>query len=343
MNLTRVGVLRGGPSNEHDVSLQSGATVLRNLSPEKYHAIDIFIDRDGQWHIGGLAMSPHDVLSKVDVVFNALHGAYGEDGKVQRILDMHGIPYTGSDSISSAIGMNKALSKKAFQKAEIEGKIGLKIAQHVLIDKSEIEAETGGDDDTALASVLREKLLAIFRSFPMPVVVKPVASGSSVGVSIARSFEELEAGVVAAFEFGDVVMIEEFIQGTEATCGVIEGLRGQDLYALPPVEIRPTHGGFFDFEAKYEGKSHEIVPGNFTHAEKVELERLARAAHTALGLRHYSRTDFIISPRRGIYILETNTLPGLTEASLVPKALHAVGVSIRDFLDHLITLAIARK
>jgi D-alanine-D-alanine ligase len=183
----------------------------------------------------------------------------------------------------------------------------------------------------------------IFRTFPLPVVVKPAASGSSVGVSIVKKFQDIEAAVKLAFKSGDTVIVEEFVPGIEATCGVVDGLRGVEIYALPPVEIRPTHGGFFDYAAKYEGKSNEIVPGNFSPADKAELARLSEIVHRTLGLRHYSRSDFIISPKRGICFLEVNTLPGMTDASLLPKSLAAVGVKLSDFFDHLIGLAINGK
>lgn len=325
MNVTRVGVLRGGPSDEYEVSLKSGGTVLKHLSPEKYQPIDIFIDREGNWHVAGIEVNPHDVLSRVDVVVNALHGKYGEDGKVQAVLDRHGIPYTGSGSLASAVAMHKALTKNA-----LVGH-GVQMARHILIEKKEIDQN------------LEQKLLSIFRSFPLPVVVKPVASGSSVGVSVVKKFEDFEQAVLSAFKSGDTVMIEEFIPGVEATCAVIDEFRGAKIYALPPVEIRPTHGGFFDYQAKYQGKSLEIVPGNFTHEQKDEIMKLASIVHKALGLRHYSRTDFIVTPRRGIFMLEVNTLPGLTDESLLPKSLAAVGVKLSDFFDHLIHLAIGRK
>jgi D-alanine-D-alanine ligase len=149
---------------------------------------------------------------------------------------------------------------------------------------------------------------------------------------------ELAPALLEAARHGRSVLIEEYISGTEATVGVIEGFRGQELYVLPPVEIRPRNG-FFDYEAKYvAGKSEEIVPATFSAKLKEELAILAWKAHRALGLRHYSRSDFIISPRRGIYILETNTLPGLTEGSLVPLALRSVGSDTVDLVEHLIKI-----
>jgi D-alanine-D-alanine ligase len=193
----------------------------------------------------------------------------------------------------------------------------------------------------------------------LPYIVKPISGGSSIGVFLIKSREEFADAMFKVLERGDSILIEEFIPGVEATVGVIEGFRGQELYALPPVEIRPIGGNFFDYEAKYKGKSpplpgenrnvyrrekaaEEIVPATFSTSIKKELEKLAVAAHEALGLRHYSRSDFIISPRRGIFILETNSLPGLTDESLVPKALKAVGSSLSELADHLVMLALSR-
>ena len=177
----------------------------------------------------------------------------------------------------------------------------------------------------------------------MPVAAVEAIASKIFGADRVFSAETLEAAIEKAFEHSESVLIEEFIDGIEATCGVIDGYRDHEHYPLPPIEIRPHKGSFFDFAAKYEGLSDEIVPGNFTAAEKKELEQLAIRAHKALGLRHYSRSDFIIHPKRGIFILETNTLPGLTEESLVPKALESVGASLEHFLDHILQLAINEK
>lgn len=322
MALINVGVLRGGPSNEYEVSLKSGGVVLRHLNTEKYKPHDIFIDKDGIWHMGGIPRKPHEIISQLDVLFNALHGEYGEDGKIQQILENHNARYTGSDALGSALGMNKALAKEIFKDQ------GIKTAHYTVVEDK---------------NNLHNTALELFRAFPMPAVVKPNTSGSSVGVSIVKSFHELEAALRHAFEFSDSVIVEEFIPGVEATCGVVEGYRDHELYALPPIEIRPHGNRFFDYEAKYQGKSEEICPGNFDHDTKAMLEYLAKTAHRALGLRHYSRSDFIVSPRRGIYILEVNTLPGLTEESLLPKSLNAVGSNLAHFLDHVIELALNSK
>ncbi len=324
----RVGVLRGGPSHEYEVSLKSGATVLNNLNSDKFEGVDIFIDKQGVWHIDGLVVKPENALKRIDVAFIALHGEYGEDGQIQKILEHHNIPFTGSDSFSSAIGMNKALSKDAYKKR------GIQSPYHKLIK---------ADDKDIKKDNLHNLAMQIFKTVHLPFVIKPVSAGSSVGVFIVNDFEGIEVALKKAFEVSDDLMIEEYIKGIEATCGVIENFRDQKLYALPPVEIRPIGKDFFDYEAKYEGKSEEICPANFSHDIKEEIMRLSKLAHEALGLNHYSRSDFIIHPKRGIFILETNTLPGLTEASLLPKALHAVGGKLEHFIDHLITLAINRK
>lgn len=326
-HIIRVGVLRGGPSSEYEVSLNSGASILSALREDqngKYQPKDIFIDRQGNWHIDGLAIKPHDIAHKIDVIFNALHGTYGEDGKVQSFLETHGIPFTGSGSLSSALGMNKVLSKK------IMASQGIKSPYYKELLTSEFKKAP------------QETALMMFSSFSLPAVVKPTASGSSVGVSIVQKHTDWLPALLSAAEHGDSILIEEYIPGIEATCGVIESFRGKEVYALPVIEIR-SKTGFFDYDAKYKGMSEEIVPATFSQELKKEIEDLAIRIHNILGLRHYSRSDFIIHPRRGVYALEVNTLPGLTSESLIPKALHAVASDLRELADHLIQLALNKK
>lgn len=316
---TVVGVLRGGPSSEYEVSLKTGASVLEHLDKNKYEPRDLFISRGGEWHAHGVAVEPEKALKGIDVVFNAMHGEFGEDGRVQRQLDLLGVPYTGSNAFASAVAFNKAHTKDAVQK------LGVKVAHGMVI-------ENGQDDIEALAHKL-------FRSFPHPAIVKPVAGGSSVGTQVAHSFLGLEDALQIAFAVSPKVLIEEYIKGREATVGVVDNFRNEQTYALMPVEIiPPSHQPFFNYEAKYSGETTERVPGNFTDAEKAELERIAKAVHEGLNLSHYSRSDFILS-KRGIYFLEVNTLPGLTSESLLPKALNAVGSNLTHFIDHVLTLA----
>lgn len=322
MTTLRVGVLRGGPSHEYDVSLRTGAHILENLSLEKYRPLDIFIDKKGEWHVGGMPLTPAKALEHIDVALIAMHGEYGEDGTVQKILEQFGVPYTGSASYPSSISFNKHLAK------ELAKKTGVKMAPHIIVD---------------ITNDLERRITEIFRTFPHPTVVKPLAAGSSHGVSIVHSFEDLRGALAKAFEISPKAIIEQYMRGREATCGVIDNFRGEDVYALLPIEIiPPKQAGFFSYEAKYDESSQEICPGNFSAEEKAELQSAAKAIHQALGLRHYSRSDFIVTPR-GIYFLEVNTLPGLAPECLVPKSLDAIGCSMSDFLDHLVSLAIGKQ
>ena len=323
MSKKKVGVLRGGPSSEYEVSLKTGKSVMDNLA-DRYEVLDIFIDKEGVWHYLGVPIKPERIFKMVDVIFNALHGAYGEDGTVQKLMDTFGIPYTGSTALASAVGMNKVLSKNIYKNNN------LKTPLHKTISKN---------DDIQI------EVVKLFKTFPMPVVVKPVNGGSSVGTAIAKTLADLELAISDALKYSDTALIEEFIAGKEATCGVIDNFRNEAIYALLPVEIgKSKESTFYDYNAKYISNTQEIIcPGNFTEVEKRMVQQMAQEAHKVLGLRHYSRSDFIIHPKRGIYILETNTLPGLTDHSIIPKSVKAIGCSLPDFLDHLITLALAEK
>jgi D-alanine-D-alanine ligase len=318
----KVAVLRGGPSSEYEVSLKTGKNVIDNL-PDKYIPTDVFISKDGSWHIDGVPTTPYKVFQNVNVVFNALHGEYGEDGKVQQLLEKFNVKYTGSKTLASALGMNKILAKEIFIKA------GIKTPIYKVFNKKEN---------------IKNEALSIFKSFPIPAIVKPNGSGSSMGVSIIKKLDDVVPSIEEAFKYSDTVIMEEFIEGKEATCGVIEKFRGEEFYTLFPVEItHPKEYKFFNFEAKYSGKSKEICPGNFSKNESEMVQKMAIEAHRVLNLKHYSRSDFIVSPKRGIYILEVNTLPGLTKESLLPKSLEAIGCSMSEFLDHILTLALEGK
>lgn len=334
--MLKIGVVRGGISGEHGVSLASGAQVLSHLRSEKmaskYSPIDIFIDKEGIWHVNGIPTTLDKIAKRVDVIINALHGDYGEDGKIQQELELMGIPYTGSGPLSSAIGYNKLLTKQEF------ARLGIKTPRHMLFPAYQ------EDFDGPKNRYAEKKAREVWEKMSPPWIVKPLTGGSSMGVHVCKTFESL----VNAFKDGmdkDVsVLVEEFIKGKEATVGVIDNFRGKKVYTLPPIEIRvPKTSTFFDSEVKYNGKSQEICPGNFTEEEKKELERLASLIHTGLDLSHYSRSDFIIHPKKGIYALEVNTLPGLTNESLMPKALRAVGSDLPEFIEHIINLAKKRK
>lgn len=356
----RVGVVRGGTSSEYPVSLQTGGSVIKHLPASKYRVHDVLITRDGKWHFDGIEKKPEQIMKHVDVLFNALHGEFGEDGKIQSLLDTYKAAYTGSGALSSAIAMNKVLTKKHLaDHAARSGNAKIKTAVHLVLRKAEVEKVA-----VAFVDAVKKKAVEIFKTFPHPAVVKPASAGSSIGVSIVSTLKQLEAAIHSAFEHGDTVLIEEYIAGKEATCGVIDHFRGEKHYVLPPVEIRKPDGAkgkndsgtkagekseaggkmtFFDYEAKYGGATEEVCPGNFTAAESAEIQRMAREVHRSLGLKHYSRSDFIVHPRRGVYFLEVNTLPGLTEHSLFPKAMRAVGSGLTELVEHLVGLAIGKR
>lgn len=332
--MIKVGVIRGGVSGEYEVSLKTGSNVLSHLNSDKlnktYKAIDILIDKDGVWHINGKPVSTEDVFNSVDVIFNALHGDFGEDGKVQQMLDQWKIPYTGSGSFASALGYNKVLAKEQFVK------LGIKTPHYLVIPKYENEDGDIEDYGANVANQIHDKLAP-------PWIIKPLSGGSSVGMRMCKTYPDLISAFMDGVNSESDVLVEELIEGKEATVGVVNNFRDQSVYVLPSIEIRiPKSKSFFDFEAKYTGVSEEVCPGNFSNVEKEELSRLASLIHTGLNLDHYSRSDFIIHPKKGIYALEVNTLPGLTNESLIPKMLNAVGASVPEFIDHILKLAIKK-
>lgn len=322
---TRVGVLRGGPSPEYEVSLGTGQAILANM-PEEYEPLDIFISKEGVWHTSGAEKNPYDILKTVDVVVNAMHGAFGEDGRVQRFLENFGIPYTGSDALASALGMNKILAKQIFERQ------GLKTPHHILVEQN------------ANGEVTKQMVELINESLPFPIIVKPINSGSSLGISLVERKQNIESALRKAFLHSPRLLVEEFIAGKEATCGLIEGFRGKNVYTLLPVEVKLDKKEiFYDYDSKY--KNLEIkhaIPGNFSEVEKNQIEAATALAHRALGLRHYSRADFIVHPKRGLFILEVNTLPELTHRSSFVRSLEALGGSLKEFLSHLIPKALGK-
>lgn len=318
---TVVGVLRGGPSREHEVSLQTGATILANLPEERFRTRDIYIDRQGVWHDRGRPVSPERVLRQIDVALIGLHGDYGEDGKVQKLLERFGVPYAGADPLGSHLAMHKVMSKARAEEA------GLSTPEFRYVERE--------GDAEAIA-------LEVIRSFHQPVIIKPVGWGSSIGVSLVGGYAPVLAAIESLFAEGtEGVIVEEYIRGKEATVGVIEQVRDEQLYVLPPIEIILPDTDLYNFHAKYSGDTRHVCPGNFSRVDSEELERAAKVMHRALGLRHYSRSDFVVSPK-GVYYLETNTLPGLTSESNFPIALAAVGIPLSDFFAHLVNLAMER-
>jgi D-alanine-D-alanine ligase len=314
----RVAVLRGGPSSEYDVSLRSGAGVLQALASSAYVTKDITISKNGQWLVDGFSKEPEQALLGVDVVFIALHGSYGEDGTVQRILERLHIPYTGSGSFASAIAMNKSMTKDHVKKKTEK----VKMAPHIKVTRD------GAHDLSQLTHT-------ILNLFGPEYVVKPNDGGSSIGIKIVEG-HDLFSTLEASLQDHEAVIVEKRIRGREATVGILEGFRNQEFYQLPEVEIvPPSKTSFFSADVKYTGETDEICPGRFSKEEKDMLLEQALLVHQVLGLRQYSRSDFIVA-NDGVYFLEVNTLPGLTSQSLFPKAIEAVGGSYKELVLHLL-------
>lgn len=294
----------GGTSAEREISIQTGSGVMRALCELGYDAQSL--DYDARFVDAIRELAP-------DVVFNALHGPGGEDGQIQGILDYLAIPYTGSGVEPCALAMDKHLTKKLCA-AE-----GLPTAAWDLFDLS------GGT------------LPLLPGSLDLPLVIKPRFEGSSAGVNIVRTHEQWTQAMIDAAQKYAEILAEEFIPGREFTCGVL----GEE--ALPVVEIVPNRDEFYTYEAKYAaGGSTHIVPARIDGDLAARLQMLALSVHRLVGLRDYSRTDFIVSKEGRPYILEINTLPGLTPTSILPDACAAVGISYQALVERLVGYALSR-
>ena len=307
MKKLRLALLSGGISSEREVSLNSGNQVYEALDKDAYEILRY----DPKTDLPKLAQE----AAGIDAALVILHGPYGEDGTVQGFLDLLGIPYQGSGVLGSAVAMNKLVSKQLYQQA------GLPVPAYVVLKK--------GDP---VDSVQLEERLGL------PLVIKPLEGGSSVGMSIEHSRDRLGEAVDKALQYDDAVLVEAFIDGIEITGGVL----GNDApQALPLIEIIPNEGyGFFDYEAKYTpGATREICPARIDEALTQKAQTYAVMAHEILGCRGYSRTDMML--RGGeLFVLETNTIPGMTATSLFPQMAAAAGYSFTALLDRLIELGI---
>lgn len=304
----RLALLCGGRSSERDVSLKGAEGIKKALDPLRYEVVvyDPAVD---------LARFVQDAPG-IDAVFILLHGRFGEDGTVQGLLELLGLAYQGSGVLGSALAMDKYLSKVIYRQA------GIQTPDWMLLEKA----------GRAVGS-------EIIKGLGLPLMIKPAAQGSSVGMSKVMDAGYLEPALDEAFKWDRKVIAEAFIQGREIT-GAVLGL--DEPQALPIVEIRPGEGhGFFDYHAKYQkGASCEICPADLPDDVTEEAQRLALMAHKALDLSGYSRTDMIVTEDRGIFVLETNTIPGMTPTSLFPQAASAAGISFSELLDRLIEMAI---
>jgi D-alanine-D-alanine ligase len=317
MSHLQVAVLRGGPSEEYQVSMKTGATVLQALAENGYQTKDIVITRQGQWLDRGLVKDPENALLAIDVVFIALHGTYGEDGEVQKIIQRQGIPFTGSRSFASAVAFNKQLTKDSLKDH------GVLMAQHREISR-DLESEV-----VTITNEIKEK-------FGKEYIIKPTSSGSSFGVEFVGEDESLENAIRKSLDKYEKIMVEEFIRGREATSATLEKFRDQEVYVFPTIEIiTPKDAQFFSTDSKYDGRTLEICPSNFSYSDREKIAEISALVHKALDLSQYSRSDFIVNDN-GIYFLEVNTLPGLTNESLYPKAAASVGLDINQLIAHLV-------
>ncbi|NPA48873.1 MAG: D-alanine--D-alanine ligase [Thermodesulfobacteria bacterium] len=295
----RVALLCGGNSPEREVSLKGGAAVRKALESRGYQ-VEVF---DPPADLPRLAAQ----AGEFDLAFLVLHGPGGEDGTIQGFLDSLGLPYQGAGVLGSALAMDKALSKLLYRES------GLDVPRAVLLRRGELPSE--------------------IPSFPL--VVKPASQGSSVGISLVKGEKDLPLALEEAFRFEERVLLEEYVSGRELTVGVL----GEE--PLPVVEIIPGEGHlFFDYEAKYTpGLTRELCPAPIPEEVARKAQEAALLAHQALRLRHYSRTDFILTPEGRLLVLETNTIPGMTETSLLPLAARVAGLSFEDLVERLVELA----
>jgi D-alanine-D-alanine ligase len=332
MNATerlRVAVVMGGVSTEHDVSMRSGAKIAEQLNPDAFDVESVTIDRDGVWHFPDRPPTPfHDAVPwlhqlGLDCVFLALHGPYGEDGRIQAVLDLLDLPYVGSSAAASALAMDKVRAKAVVREA------GVPVAADAWVNRRDWEADE--------AEALRR-----LSGVGFPSVLKSPCQGSSLGMAMLREAAELSAAAGELFKIGDVVMTEQMLEGVEVTCGILDVEPGQRPRALPVTEIAPLGGGFFDYKAKYTpGACEEITPARISPEQTAEVQRLAVLAHEAVGCADFSRSDMILVNGNPVW-LEVNTIPGMTDQSLLPQAAAAEGISYSELVGMLVHAAVYR-
>jgi D-alanine-D-alanine ligase len=343
----RVGVLFGGRSGEHEVSLASAASIIRGLDPQKYEAVPIGITKEGHWLIGEgaqkmlpevlrtgqrvvmsadpteSALMPIDGSArgqKLDVVFPVIHGTFGEDGTMQGLLELAGLPFVGAGVLGSAIGMDKDVAKKLMQVA------GISVVPWIAVQRADWERQP------------KEIRRAVEKKFKYPVFVKPATLGSLVGMTKVHSRAELGPALDLAAEFAMKIMVERAVSAREIEVSV---LGNQDPRASIPGEIVP-HREFYDYAAKYlEEGTKLLIPAKLTKSELKKVQAMAVTAFRALELSGMARVDFFIEKRGGkIFLNEVNTIPGFTSISMYPKLWEADGIPFRELVTKLIDLAL---
>ncbi len=307
----KIVVLMGGVSSERDISLASGENVTSALDKDRYEVYPVEVKDKASWIFSLKEKNPN-------LVFIGLHGKFGEDGKIQGLLDNLKIPYTGSGALASMLAMDKIITKQIFKAREILS------PPYLAINQQQYYFEKQGFVER------------VFSELRLPLVVKPSASGSSIGVTIIKDRKDIRNAFEAAFKEGDQLLVEEYVSGREITVPV---LGNENPKALPVVEIIPKRD-FFDLKAKYEPKlCDEIVPARISKELTQKAQDLALKTYQAFGCRGFARIDMIINGSK-IYVLEINTIPGLTRNSLVPKSARAMGMEFPRFLDRIIEYAL---
>ena len=343
----RVGILFGGRSGEHEVSLASAASVIRGLDPDKYEAVPIGISKEGHWLTGAGAQKmlpevlrqgqrvmmnadPTDAAlvrldgsgggQRLDVVFPVIHGTFGEDGTIQGLLDLAGLPFVGSGVLGSAIGMDKDVAKRLLQVAKIP------VVPWITVLRHEWEA-----NQEAIQKAIEE-------SFSYPVFVKPATLGSSVGMTKVHGREELAPAITLAAEFAMKILVEKSVTAREIEVSV---LGNHEPKASIPGEIVP-HREFYDYAAKYlEEGTQLLIPAELKPAQVKKIQKLAVEAFRALELSGMARVDFFLEKKGGkLFLNEVNTIPGFTSISMYPKLWEATGIPFRELIDRLIVLAL---
>lgn len=309
--MPKIAVLMGGRSMERSVSLKSGHRVSRALESKGFDVLELDVDE---------ALIPTLISEKPDAVYIALHGKFGEDGTIQELLEILGIPYTGPGPLSSIIGFNKVLSKELFICN------GIPTPKYFSLSMPTLE-EMGA---SKLLPMLWEKLGS-------PIVVKPASQGSALGVKIVDDLSDLPDALLVALGYDDKVLLEEFINGTEIAVSVIGN---EDRMTLPAIEVVPE-SGFYDFDSRYTpGKTEYYAPARLTEDIAIQASEIALKVHDLLKCKDISRIDMIVGNNETPYVLELNISPGMTETSLLPLAAEAAGISFQDLSVRLIELAL---
>ncbi len=323
-----VAVLMGGQSSEHEISIKSGTGVAEALAKGPYEVLPVTITRAGLWAVGGApSRTPFAALPKlqeaaVDCAFIALHGPYGEDGRVQGMLDMLAMPYTGSGCAASALAMDKVRCKAVVQAQ------GIRVAGHIALDRPTWQAAS------------EEVRASVRDDIGFPCVIKAPCQGSSKGIEIPREEKQFSAALEQVLAVAGHVMIEEFITGAEVTCSVLDAEDHGKIRALPLTEIRPKNSPYFDYEAKYTpGAAEEITPAPISPQLSEQVMDMACHVHEIVGCAGWSRSDFILDEQGPVWI-EVNTVPGLTETSLYPQAALAAGISFEALMALFVEAAL---